>query len=313
MRSPAVEKLLRGVLRDAAHAKYARLSESPLGMQQTGAYLTGLGGSRQCSICMLSNSSCQSWQNVGVQNFLQLLADAPLYWHHSCFKCRLGNMPSWTGVITDVKGAEVIKWLKYLSSSLEQQTMLCLVGPASHRSWVRSSTLGILQGSVGRNSPHDQGNWSRAAPTALHASPAWPSHHLAVHTASQRTCLRICSVVGGQACRQSRMCHMQSSSVCLQLQALFSMRQQSAPAFPCTMTSCPLQTCQVLAAAGPAIDNALGIKQTTLHIAATSSMSKHSRLTVQDMTSCIAPIHRMDNNGMHHRRTPTCSGRICKW
>ena len=100
-------------------------------MQQIETYLTGLDSSRRCSVCMLSNSSCQSWQNIGVQDFLQLLADAPLYWHHSRFKCCLGNMPCWTGVITDVQGAEVIKWLKYLSGSLEPQTMLCSIGPAS--------------------------------------------------------------------------------------------------------------------------------------------------------------------------------------
>lgn len=105
--------------------------QSPLDMQQTGAYLTWLGGSRRCPVCMLSNSSCQSWQNIGVQDFLKLLADTPLYWHHSRFKCGFGNMPSWVGIITDVKGAEVIKWLKYLSSSLKRQTMLCLCGPAS--------------------------------------------------------------------------------------------------------------------------------------------------------------------------------------
>ena len=53
------------------------------------------------------------------------------------------------------------------------------------------------------------------------------------------------------------------------------------------MGSCPLQTCQVLAAARPAVDNALGIKHTSLHFTAPSSMSKYSSLTVQNMSLCI--------------------------
>ena len=127
MRSPAVDRCSSIQLK----CRVCWTVRSPLNMQQTGAYLTWLGGSRQCPVCMLSNSSCQSWQNVSVQDFLKLLADTPFYWHHSRFKCGFGNMPSWVGVITDVKGAEVVKWLKYLNSSLNRQTVLCLHGPGS--------------------------------------------------------------------------------------------------------------------------------------------------------------------------------------
>lgn len=79
--------------------------------------------SSRCPVCMLSHSSCQSWQDVGVQDFLKLLADALLYWHHSCFKRGFGDNPCWIGVITDVEGAEVPKWLKHLSSSLYDKRM----------------------------------------------------------------------------------------------------------------------------------------------------------------------------------------------
>ena len=70
---------------------------------------------------MLSNSGCQSWKDGGIQDFVKLLADALLYWHHPCFKCSFGNQPCWVGIAADVKGVEVPKRLKYLGSSLKRR------------------------------------------------------------------------------------------------------------------------------------------------------------------------------------------------
>ena len=44
--------------------------------------LSGLNGSSRCSVCMLSNSSSQRWQDVGLQLYVKLLNDAPLNRDH---------------------------------------------------------------------------------------------------------------------------------------------------------------------------------------------------------------------------------------
>lgn len=84
-----------------------------------------------------------------------------------------------------------------------------------------------------------------------------PAVSVTGHQASQHVNIRVCSCIQDAALIQ----HAAEAS----LQSL----QANIPAFPCMMASCPLQSGQVSAAAGPAVHNALSAQQTLLNLAAT--------------------------------------------